>query len=273
MRTLLIGDTAAQEFRPVAEFLRRETDLSEVANLTEAMNLVDLGSFAPEAVVLAQDRPGLFGDSDLEALRRAAPLARFLGLLGSWCEGERRTGQPWPGMIRTYWHQWLARWSRDFLQGTGGDLRWWGLPDTVGDDERLMQLAEVDWPERQGLIAVCSRSFDIGDYLVEACAAGGYSAMWVDPRKPRQAIRPQVVVWDGVPDELRAIEKVRQQFPAASIVVLLDFPRIDDVTEAVRRGAAAVLSKPLRVEDLLFELDRLSTPGEFVAPSSKASVV
>ena len=261
MRTLLVGDTASAEFRPVAEFLRREADLIEVADIPAALEAIAVGGFVPDAVVLVQDRPGVFGHRSLDQLRQAAPLARYLGLLGSWCEGEQRTGQPWAGMIRTYWHQWLARWANEFKQGARADLRWWGLPDTVSDDERTMQMAEDAWPERMGLVAVHSRNVDTADYLVEACGARGYSAIWLDPRRPMHLVKPQVVIWDGAVEQLPAFPEIVKQFSPASIVALLDFPRMEDVAQAANLGAAAVVCQPLRLEDLFNELDRLVAGG------------
>jgi len=44
--------------------------------------------------------------------------------------------------------------------------------------------------------------------------------------------------------------------PVAPIVALLDFPRIEDRRRALAAGAQAILSKPLQVDDLFWELDR-----------------
>ena len=53
--------------------------------------------------------PGQFSCEAIDRIRTRAPLARLVGLLGSWCEGEVRSGQPWPGTIRIYAHQWPGR--------------------------------------------------------------------------------------------------------------------------------------------------------------------
>lgn len=258
MRTLLVGDASSAEFRPVEDFLRRETELTLAADMTAACEATEQAGLVPDAVVLVQDRPGVFSRASLDRLRQAAPLARYLGLLGSWCEGEERTGQPWAGMIRTYWHQWLARWIDEFRQGARGDLRWWGLPDTVSGDERTMQMAEQAWPQASGLVAVYGRQADTVDYLVEACVARGYSAIWLDPRRPSRMVRPDVVIWDGAVEQLSELADVVEQFPAAAVIALLDFPRFDDVEQVVALGAAAVVCQPLRLEELFFELARVS---------------
>ena len=42
----------------------------------------------------------------------------------------------------------------------------------------------------------------------------------------------------------------------APVIALLAFPRVEDHRRALSAGAAAVLSKPLAVDDLFWELER-----------------
>jgi CheY-like chemotaxis protein len=44
----------------------------------------------------------------------------------------------------------------------------------------------------------------------------------------------------------------------APIVALLNFPRVEDRDRALAAGAAAVLSKPVLVEDLLWQLRQIA---------------
>lgn len=253
--TMLIGDASLREYAEIAEFLRAETALVEVPDVSTAIEVIEAAEVPADVIVLVQNRPGCLSETLLERLRRAAPLARFVGLLGTWCEGERRTGRPWPGMLRTYWHQWLARW-RDELGGPAhGELRWWGLPDSAGDEERSLQAADATWSTRSGLVAVVSNSADTADYLVQACAARGYAAIAMGDREVRTAMAPDVVVWDGSVGELDRVAKLREQYAQRPVVVLLDFPRPEDVAMAKRQGATAVLAQPLRLEDFFGCLD------------------
>jgi CheY-like chemotaxis protein len=61
----------------------------------------------------------------------------------------------------------------------------------------------------------------------------------------------------GRGEELGELEHLAAGLRPAPIVALLDFPRIEDHRRAMAAGAAAVLSKPLQLEDLLWQLDRL----------------
>ena len=77
------------------------------------------------------------------------PLARIVGLLGSWCEGEVRSGRPWPGAMRIYWHQWPGRWHAE-LDRLRGACPIWGLPLTAGDEDRVPAMFDAPLPRRQG---------------------------------------------------------------------------------------------------------------------------
>ena len=80
----------------------------------KAEAILAAGRFVPDVIVVAQAFPGQFSLDEIDRIRGLAPLARLLGLLGSWCEGEVRTGLPWPAVIRIplsgsfyqYFHWW-----------------------------------------------------------------------------------------------------------------------------------------------------------------------
>ena len=64
-----------------------------------------------DLIVIAQSQRDQFLSVDLEKLQAIFPLTPIVGLLGSWCEGELRSGQPLPGVTRVYWHQWQGRYD------------------------------------------------------------------------------------------------------------------------------------------------------------------
>jgi len=109
---LLIGDTSRAEFQEARATLAATSQLVEARDTATAGALLARGQVVPELIVLAQAYPGQFSEAEVKRLWRLAPLGRVIGLLGSWCEGESRSGRPWPGGIRLYWHQWPARWHQ-----------------------------------------------------------------------------------------------------------------------------------------------------------------
>ena len=91
----MLGDWEQAEFAAAVAYLQTSVDLS----LTPSAN-------DPDLILLVASRPGRFSAAEVESLHRRAPLAKLVALLGSWCEGEVRSGHPWPGVTRIYAHQW-----------------------------------------------------------------------------------------------------------------------------------------------------------------------
>ncbi len=147
-RALLIGDFTLPEFQPVADQLARMAETEVVADCYAAHDCLRLGGPSPELIVVAHLWPGQHPHQALDQLQKSAPLTRILALAGSWCEGEPRTGTPWPGMIRTYWHNWLAHWKRDFKRFSSAQLPSWGLPMTTTEDERILFIARRQNPHK-----------------------------------------------------------------------------------------------------------------------------
>jgi DNA-binding NarL/FixJ family response regulator len=57
------------------------------------------------------------------------------------------------------------------------------------------------------------------------------------------------------PQERDALKKMAAGLHPARVIAMLSFPRVEDRRRALSAGAAAVLSKPLGVEDLFEEMD------------------
>lgn len=254
---LLIGDFGDSDFavirKPLAQFGR----IIECADVATAIEQINDADSPPDVIILAQSRPGEFRDAELDALQRQTPLAPKLGLLGSWCEGEMRTGKPWPGMIRTYWHTWLPRWLRQFQRLSSGQLPAWGLPATATDDERVMFADNAQDRATGQLVAVRSYSYDMAEMLCDVCSRHGYATIWIDPRRTLQLEGVGAVVWDATGDQWTECSAVAAEFPATPLLALIDFPRSDEIRQTLAAGAAAVLSTPLLLDDFFHQLDSL----------------
>ena len=211
-------------------------------------------------IVVAQARPGEFAHDDVARLRQLAPLARIVALLGSWCEGEARSGKPWPGVVRTYWHQWPARAERELRRLAAGECSPWALPPTATEEERL--LADAEPPRRQhcGLIAVFSRDRAMAETLASVCRSWGWEATRLRSSGDAAAGAIAVLFDCGrcLDDELAELQRTAAALAPAPLVAIVHFPRIEDCELARQAGAAAVLAKPLQWADLFAELDRLA---------------
>lgn len=224
---------------------------------------------AADVIVLAQAYPGQFSHADVDRLRELAPLARIVALLGSWCEGEMRTGRPWPATVRTYWHQWPARAQQELRRLAAGCCSAWALPATATEEERLLADADRPLPEGRGLIAVFSRVFALADWLAAACNRCGYGTVWLRQPSGAEVQGATAVIFDGSEcqgEELDDLRRLAAELAPAPLVALLDFPRPEDCDRVLAAGAAAVLAKPLHLADLFWQLERvIAVAGSKVA--------
>ena len=164
---LLLGETDRPEFCDFRSTLESLGRVSRISEVERAIEVLETGEITPDVIVIAQAFPRQFSHQDIDRLRRLAPLSRILGLLGSWCEGETRSGQPLPAAIRIYWHQWHARAERELRRLIQSQCPSWGLPVTATEEERLLQSTAQTLPAGSGTCrhpcpAVCNGRLAIG---------------------------------------------------------------------------------------------------------------
>jgi len=263
---LIVGHTERAEFREALASLARLGRLMAATTIEEAVARLADGALAPDLIVVAQAFPGEFSAEALDRLRQLAPLARVLGLLGTWCEGETRTGKPWPGAIRVYWHEWQPRAEQELPQLSEGIGSSWSLPLTASEEERLLAQAEQPLEPRTGLIAIATRQFDMHDWLAAACRRRGSTTVWLRPPyvSPEGLTAAIFDATDCQGEELQQLRQLTATLSPAPVVVLMDFPRVEDRDRVLAAGAAAVVSKPLLIEDLFWRLDHVTGGRETV---------
>jgi hypothetical protein len=257
---LVVGDVSRPEFRPAVESLSRAGAVVFQETLRDAVQWLASGEQPPELIVLVQCRPHEFPTEAVEELRRQAPLARILALLGSWCEGELRSGRPWPGAIRRYWHQWSAALEHEVLRADASLSPVWSLAATATDEERLLAWEYVGSEAAHGFILVVAARADIGETLVATCQAHGHASAWLRPGSEVIVAGPTAVIWDVPPvNEVRdaQLRHLRKNHPHAPILSLSDFPRPEDRQWLLDSGVAALLSKPWLASDVIAEVSRL----------------
>lgn len=267
---LLIGDTSRPEFGEAVAALEELARVTRFADVVKASVALADGLPAPRGIVLAQAYPDQFSAAAIDRLRDLAPLARLIAILGSWCEGEPRSGHPLPGVTRIYWHQAALRLRREFPPSFASAGSAWRLPPTATDEERLLASLPAPLPEGEGLVAIWTRLPEMEGLLSDACRRGGYSTVWLHPRQPARVQGAVAAIYDGALLDAAGLAELSQltaEISPAPVLALLDAPRIQDVRLA-RTIGAAVLAKPFRVDELLFLLARQQTAGAALATSS-----
>ncbi|WP_425400211.1 hypothetical protein [Aeoliella sp.] len=238
LRLLALGDRDDREFTTAIERLAGETFVEMIDDQHD-------GPF--ELAMVFQSRPGTFDRKRIEQLHDRMPLAGMAVLLGSWCEGEMRTGAPLPHCERVFWYQFDAWWQTVRTAWLARRPTPWQRPAQTNGELAQLTGAEV--------VAIDSTDADTADALIDACEAMGACGVW-SPRFDKRPLStaPAAGVWVGAQldaTEERQLADFRETLPEESpLVVLLDFPRRDRVRRAMELGATSVLGKPWRLEQL-----------------------
>lgn len=266
-RALFVGDSSHPEFAPAIEWLRRHTDLMEAASVNQRLEGSVRGdgesTDEPDLIILAASRSGQFSGESVEQLHRRYPLARLVGLLGSWCEGESRTGKPWPGVMRLYWYQWEPQ----FVREIGGDVQEgvgsWRLPRTATDVEHLLRARPNPDVPAVGTVMLDTDDALAFEALTNLLSQHGYTVLrWEQNGGTLPPV--QAVIWmPRIPSDLQfeRLRKLAEQAPTIRCLAILGFPRLDDIERARTAGATVVLGKPFLIEDLLWHIQGQPTFG------------
>jgi hypothetical protein len=227
----------------------------------------------PDLIVLIQSWPGQWSAAALEGLHRAWPLARLIVWLGSWCEGETRTGRPNPGVWRIFWYDFARRLIPYFQWSGEGSSSSWHLPRLATDLDRLVcelagRIERADAPGArspswQGLVVIAARSREAYVSLSDACGGAGFATVWSPTTGSVRSVwragsSTTVGLWDalnGDEREWQQIASFAQRLAPASLLIALGFPRRRDADRATELGAS-VLAKPFQLPDLWYELQR-----------------
>ena len=193
---LLVGDLEHDDFRDARAWLQGQTTLREAQTIDAA--LAQLAADPPPHIILiAQARPGRFHQRQIEQLHAASPVSRLVALLGAWCEGETRSGRPWPGVHRIYWHQWRPRFVAELSAASPAGLGTWELPRTATANERLWPTTQLPQRPQAGLVAIQTTAWVTFQGLSDVCRGAGYATAWLPPAlctsKPSGCRTPQAM--------------------------------------------------------------------------------
>ena len=267
MQVLAVGPWNRHEFSLVRHQIDPMSTWSACQTLSQATDLLEQQTIAPELLLLAQPRPGCYAQSMLDDLQRLAPLTRIVMVAGNWCEGELRTGQPTRGVLRIYWYDLAAWWWKAMACRTAGTCPPWSEPLDDGYAQRLRTNRSPHAGPRKrenGLVEVDTLQYESFAALADALTSAGWSAVWQRRSRPVAATAGAAAgIWDGGqldPREndqlMNFCQSIRKNTDRPiPVIALLDFPRPEHLAMARAAGVQAVLPKPYRIDDLLAELE------------------
>ena len=234
-----------------------------------------------DLVLVAQSRRNQISDEDIESLQALFINLPVVALLGSWCEGEPRSGAPWPGVTRVYWHQWEGRYDRFVEQLDHEGITDWHAPRTssVADQIAGLKKAAVNSASgsRMEYIGVSAWTRDQYEMIADSVKHFGWRCGWVEralwdgaTSRLVSAICVDADSWSG--DLQNRLKWIHDEIPEAPMVLLLSYPRQDEMDAIRRAGVAEVVSKPFELADLESALKRAMKKDAMAKSPSEVSV-
>jgi CheY-like chemotaxis protein len=250
-------------------------DFSGLRLSPDAMTLVPLKhAVSSEAeyglIIILQAYPDQHSRKLVEQLQARFPISPMVALLGSWCEGESRSGLPWPGVVRIYWHQWRGRFHRfqDRLKKVG--VTNWHQPKTFSAADQISRSDPARSDDRLsternppvGISAATASQFEM---IADALKTFGHSAFWVErpPENLAGLLPPSLFCLDAndLNEEIvTRIKRLRGTYPQTPFIVLANFPRKDAIDRLVTLQVSQFLSKPFELEDLKHAVETAPRP-------------
>lgn len=247
---MLLGDVTHREFVDASNWLNDQCETTAHNDIPESA-IEQIGERQPNWVVVAQSRPGQYQQRAIDKIRGAAPLTTIIALLGSLCEGEMRTGEPWRGAIRVYWHQFVERADQNLRRVEAGEPSWWTPQgETFSNAVTHQELP----PNDAALVVIAARDFATYESYAAEFQRAGYATLWRHPYDRLVLSGAHHGVWIGSgtsPDEMTQLSQFAGEVLPAPVTALLNFVRLADVAAAKNAGAETVLAKPIRVAELL----------------------
>lgn len=251
LRVLAVGEVAHHEFASATTLLQSSDSVSFRHTTHEGThNEFDL-------LLVFQSHPQTIDQQQVAAWREQNLLAGAVVLLGSWCEGEQRTGMPLPKCERVFWYQFPSWWKRTLNAWRRGEPTSW---HTFGNEP------QNSGQQLHGLVAIDTADFDSANTIMSAIESVGFSGIWTPAHRPRPVVSGiDAAVWVGGQLDQREFSQLaefrRWLSPQVPLTVLLDFPRREHFITLNKWGITNVLGKPWRVEDLETCLSTTEEPG------------
>lgn len=287
MRIVFVDADGLADFEPARQRLAADIDCGRCvvdyhADLVAAKQaIVDSTrrlSPPPDLLLLAQSRPHAIAAAQVASLRRLAPLATIVVILGDWCAGEERSGVPIAGVVRVPWHRFAPQWQRHLECWSEGQCSVWQLPSTSTDEERLLWNTQRTRANGSGLkkrngdeqitVAIQRRSGK-DDWLSAVCRAAGWRVIDGPTQRAPGTSQFALGVWQTDrldPADLTPLRKMVRAVAPAPVIVIAGHLRPEHVEQVAAAGGSCVLATPLEVDEFLSEARRLIAANRTLTP-------
>lgn len=208
-----------------------------------------------DLVVITQGRRGVVPDEDIDRIQSTFATTPIVALLGSWCEGEKRSGSPWPGIPRIYWHQWQGQFQQFLNCLQENNIHPWQMPATTTASDEVVAGPHFGEESFSGIVAVSAWTKTQFDMIEDALSAFNAKSCWVERStwdgEAKELVKVVIVDDDSLTGDLETrIRWIISTFGQVPVVLTLGFPRKDEVESLQAMGVGAVVSKPFKLGDL-----------------------
>ncbi len=259
-RVLVTGEFWHTDFAGLLNGLEVSTTFVRLDKLLSVRELPD--SFT--AVIVAQSRRNSISQEAVDHIRGLLPNTPQIALLGSWCEGEQRSGEPLKHVTRVLWHQWQGEFAQlaDMLN-LSPSCPLEEIPRRIRNQKARMRDKQAErsgTPAAPPLIGVSAGTLTQFEMVADALTALECQSLWIE-RTAWDGIEPPatqalVLDSDSLSENLtKRLVFLRSFAPQRPVVLLMNFPRSDEVsTLQTVWNVDAVVSKPFDLRALYFAL-------------------
>jgi hypothetical protein len=161
-------------------------------------------------------------------------------------------------VTRLYWYQFTTWWHLQMKRRSAGLCPDWARPGNFEFQKSASRSLKKASP---GVVTLRTFQREMAEALATVLRNSGYSTVWHGTRSADFTVRGMLAgVWDGGQLDDREAEDLSGfcrslSRETAPVVVLLDYPRRDSFERALRCGAAAVLGKPWRNDEMIAAME------------------
>lgn len=255
-----IGDGERPEFAAALAALRRHAKVTTAVDMDDAARNESTVDCA--GIVIAQAFAGQFRARCLAALRRRFPPAPVVVIVGSFTEGERRSGDPLAAALRIPWAQAAAILDRELRRLRCGTCPSWGFGETLTDDERAAlrpapAFGASNNANRPKLPAGTTLLISAADHAAAGWLTALVDAWGVAATFDGSSAAPDVILWEVPSHDITAqcrLQSLARRFPGTPIVALANFPRPHLLEVWRRHGVVECCALPVDYDDILQKL-------------------
>ncbi len=257
LQLLISGDYWHDDFR------EQFSKLEYPATMVPLERIQSTSNRTYHLVVLAQSRRDQISQTSVDSIRASMPGIPIVVLLGTWCEGENRSGTPLIGVNQVLWHQWESRFQKFCVQTNDGVKSDWELPLTASVSDRVRDFSVNPALTQQlsgGKFLISSEDRTSFESISDLLNVYQCTTCWHESQSDEVVPSDfSAICVDGNTASSNFLDRVRQlksRYEGLPVIAMLNFPRKQDLNSLAELGVQEVVSKPYTADEFVLPLAR-----------------